>query len=189
MVWVQNYKDIWVNPFYTESQNKVFSIVDNYLQSPPISILDIGCGFAQVSNMFQKKYGTELYLLDGDSSNQDVNRINKWGSTQTMSYYSPVDGLAEHFDSQGMEYTFVDASNPSIAADKKFSLIYSFLSCGFHYPLSAYADLIKKHSDENTIIIVDVRYKCENKQETDYTVIENLTPDKRKYSKLHIKLN
>ena len=43
-------------------------MLEQYLPRPPKRILDIGCGYAHISDMFQKKYGTELYLLDGDIS-------------------------------------------------------------------------------------------------------------------------
>lgn len=36
-------------------------------------------------------------------------------------------------------------------------MIYSGKSCGFHYPLSTYKDLLYRHSDENTLLIFDLR--------------------------------
>ena len=46
----------------------------------------------------------------------------------------------------------------------KFDLITSYFSCGFHYPVKEYKELIQRHSHENTRIILDLR--CSTKSRT-----------------------
>jgi hypothetical protein len=61
-------------------------------------------------------------------------------------------------------YHLVDANNIIIPEDKKFDVITSWLSCGFHYPVSTYKDLILKHSHENTKVVMDLRTHIKTKQ-------------------------
>jgi hypothetical protein len=58
----------WSTPEYQAAKKLNFDLLDAELKKPPISILDIGCGLAWESRMFNDKYGTELWLLDGDTS-------------------------------------------------------------------------------------------------------------------------
>jgi hypothetical protein len=56
-------------------------------------------------------------------------------------------------------YHLVDANNIRIPEDVKFDVITSWLSCGHHYPVNAYMELMRKHSHENTRILLDIRCK------------------------------
>jgi hypothetical protein len=44
-----------------------------------------------------------------------------------------------------------------LSEDLKFDLITSYLSCGYHYPLSTYKELILKHSHKDTKLVFDIR--------------------------------
>jgi hypothetical protein len=102
-----------------------------------------------------------------------------------MSYYAPLSDLRKHYDSQGMKYVQVDGNKIDIPKDIKFDLITSYLSCGFHYPISTYCDLIKKHSNEDTVVIMDIRRKTLKHQGVDINVISVLNKDIGKFSKTH----
>jgi len=141
--------DVWSEDQYAVNKRNSFDVINKYLQSvgkQPKRILDIGCGRAFESQMLQEAYGCELYLLDGDYDNRNKNsaRDDSWGTTDTMSFYNPISKLKEDWNSRDMKYTFVDANNINIDHNIKFDLVYSFLSCGFHYPLNTYSELIKK---------------------------------------------
>jgi SAM-dependent methyltransferase len=181
----------WKDPAYIKDKQDLFYDLENYLLSPPKRILDIGCGNAYISEMFQKKYGTEIYLLDGDfsSNSKSAKRIAKYGSVEDFMFYSTVDDLKKEWDNKGLIYTFVDANNIKIPNDITFDLVYSWLSCGFHYPVSIYKDLIKKHTTEDSVIIMDFRRKSLDEQLKDFEIIHRLdrTEVQKKY-RLHIKL-
>ena len=146
----------WIDDGYTAFKNKCFTAIDNYLDVKPKKILDIGCGYAQESLLFQKKYGSKLWLLDGDASNSGTRDVS-YGTAESMKFYNHIADLQKYFDAQNLEYVFVNALDPLINDDTKFDLIFSFLSCGFHYPLEEYFDLIKKHSYKNTRLIFTLR--------------------------------
>ena len=87
-----------------------------------------------------------------------------------------------------MQYTFVDANDPQIPQDIKFDLVCSWLSCGYHYPVSTYTDLIRKHTDKDSVIIMDFRRKTLSQQQDQFEIVNCLNGDhvQKRYT-LHIK--
>jgi SAM-dependent methyltransferase len=160
----------WRSLEYQEENKLNFKLLDAELEEGPTSILDIGCGLAWESRMFNEKYGTELWLLDGDVSANDnkpksSSDVNYHTTTDDFLFYHPLSCLKEELDKKKTQnYTLVDTNNISIPEDKKFDLITSWLSCGFHYPASTYRDLILKHSHENTRIFFDIRLHLKTKE-------------------------
>lgn len=153
---MSNWSRLWRTSKYINAKKQNFEIVEKYLSQPPKRILDIGCGFAYESQWFQKKYGCELYLLEGNIN--DNKREIKYGSVEDFKFYNKTFELRSHWTSQGITYNFVDANYPYIQENIVFDVVYSFLSCGYHYPADTYKDLIKKHTDANSKIIMDIRH-------------------------------
>jgi len=160
----------WSTPEYQAAKKLNFDLLDAELVNPPTSILDIGCGLAWESRMFNDKYGTELWLLDGDTaSNADkpksASEVNYHVDSAEFLFYHPMSWLKEQLDAKGTNnYNLIDVNNISIPKDKKFDVITSWLSCGFHYPASTYKDLILQHSHENTRIFLDIRVDLKTKE-------------------------
>jgi SAM-dependent methyltransferase len=180
----------WLSPAYIKSREDVYDIVTAYLKQPPRRILDIGAGYAKVSELFQKNHGSELWLMDGDfETTKNRPRKAKYGAVDDFKFYRTRQDLEQHYQSQGMQYTFVDAANPVIPQDIKFDLICSWISCGFHYPFNTYSDLIRRHSDQDTVIIMDFRRKSIQQQQNDFAVVSCLNGDhvQKRYT-LHVKL-
>jgi hypothetical protein len=169
-----NYQHTWVKPQYIATKIETFNLLESYLTQPPKRILDIGCGFAKVSELFQKKYGTELYLMEGDMNKSSGKRIGKFGTIDNFQWYLPVERMKQEWDANGMTYTHVDGNNISIPEDVKFDVIYSWLSCGFHYPAKTYRDLILKHSMPDTVVIMDFRSGTMDQQIDDFETISIL---------------
>ena len=183
-------EDKWLSKWNREEHDiqkeENFKRVDDFLNFTPKRILDIGCGLAKESELFQKKYNAELYLLDGDfDSTKQRARDIRYGEADNFKFYSKVNDLKQSFDNRNIKYTFVDANNIDIEEDIKFDLIYSFLSCGFHYPVTTYYNLIKKHSTKDTICIFDIRR--ETLDESKIKIVDNIAVHK-KYSTLQIEL-
>ena len=155
---MSKWSDLWKSDGYKSGKTKNFSVVDSYIKFEPKNILDIGCGYARESKCFQEKYNSNLYLLDGNPKKDSQKRQIKYGSAESMDFYNSIEDLKKYYDSENMRYNFIDAANPIIPKDIKFDLIYSFLSCGFHYPANTYKELIQKHSTEDTLIIFDIRH-------------------------------
>jgi SAM-dependent methyltransferase len=155
----------WATPEYIAKRKGDFEALDAYLNKPIGRLLDIGCGFAWQSRFFAEKYNTELWLLDGDSSTNDKKAdtasFGNWNQGgDGLLFYHSLDYLDQELKRLGTtNYHLVDANNINIPEDVKFDVITSWLSCGHHYPVSVYRDLMLKHSHKDTRIILDIRRK------------------------------
>lgn len=155
---------LWSSDGYQAKKQVGFDALDAYLKVPPVRILDIGCGLAWESRLFNAKYNTEIWLMDGDvesNKNKHPEKANhgKWhNNPDTLLFYHGLDFLDQQLKQANVtNYHLVDVNNINIPGDVKFDVITSWLSCGFHYPVSTYKDLILKHSHENTVIAMDLR--------------------------------
>lgn len=170
----------WSSKQHQDKKKMMFDVVDSRINITPTTILDIGCGLASESEMFQQEYNSNLYLLDGDfNSTPDCSRDTNYGPSDSMAFYSKIDELKQSWDNRNLRYNFVNANDINISSDVKFDLVYSFESCGFHYPVNTYAELIKKHSHKNTILIFDIRIKTYEEQSKYFDVLEIIHTDKK----------
>jgi hypothetical protein len=157
--------DVWNTELYQQLKKENFEIVNSYLDVPPKKILDIGCGLAWESRLFNQLHDTELWLMDGDTKNNETKPLTAAARSYHVDpneflYYYPLQKLDDELKNLGTKnYHLIDCNNIQIDNDVKFDLITSWISCGFHYPASTYRDLILKHSHENTKIIFDMRIK------------------------------
>lgn len=179
-------KDEWADPEYLKIKEKNFKILDEYLKVKPKNLLDIGCGLAWESRMFSQKYGTELYLMDGDASankNKTVAQDVAYNaSADNFLFYNTFKNLKKQLSLLGTKnYHLIDCNDISIPKNIKFDLITSWLSCGFHYPISTYASLIRKHAHKETKIIMDLRkiyFKTEKITEEGFKIINVINKNK-----------
>lgn len=159
----------WNSPAYQQYKKDNYEALLTYLVTPPTSILDIGCGLAFESREFNANHNSEIWLLDGDIAH-NANKIHATDvgynpSADCFKFYHSFDWLKSELSARGFSnYHLVDVNDIDIPEDKKFDVIWSFLSCGFHYPVSNYRDLIEKHSHENTRVIVDLRTALKTKE-------------------------
>jgi SAM-dependent methyltransferase len=195
------YQKDWVNEeWFTEEyqihKRKNFELLDSYLETPPKRILDIGCGLAWESRMFNEKYGTELYLLDGDYDNnpQDRELVQARYSEDAsqFAFYYKLDFLRAELNKLNTQnYQLIDSNNINIADDIKFDLITSWVSCGFHYPVNTYRDLILKHSNKNTRVVMDLRMlaKAQDPVLDENIEVAEIVNRRRKYVTAEIKIS
>jgi hypothetical protein len=155
----------WTTEKYQAKRRTNFETVDAYLNQPIGRLLDIGCGFAWESRWFGEKYNTDLWLLDGDSSTNctkpETASYGNWNaSSDSLKFYHSFEFLNAKLQELGTKnYRLIDANNICIPSDVKFDLITSWLSCGHHYPVQTYINLMKRHSHAATRILLDIRCK------------------------------
>lgn len=187
--------EVWNTDHYRQQKRENFELASKYLPVAPKKILDIGCGLAWESRLFNQTYGSELWLLDGDTKNNDTKSPsaatgNYHSTSDEFLYYYPLQKIDNELKKLGTEnYHLIDCNNIQIDENIKFDLITSWVSCGFHYPSSTYRDLILKHSHPDTKIIFDIRIKT--KQSTPFlepgVEIVNRLNQRRKYVTAEIK--
>lgn len=185
----------WNSPAYQAYKKDNFEKLVNYLQTPPTNILDIGCGLAFEAREFNRVYNTDIWLLDGAPRNGQertelVNDVGYHPDVGTFMFYHSFDWLTNQLATRGAQnYHMIDVNNINIPEDKKFDVIWSFLSCGFHYPASTYQELIEKHSHKNTRVIVDLRTALKTKEiykEDCYNIVSEISRG-RKHVTVEIK--
>ena len=185
---MQNWLEEWNSEDYKNSKkNDIDVLISHFRKIPPKNLLDIGCGLAWESRALQKVFATELWLLDGDAdTNQERSKETKWNAdVNKMAFYHKLTRLNNALKETGLEnYKLIDCNNIDIPDDTKFDLIYSGMSCGFHYEANTYRDLIEKHSHLNTKIIFDLRNTM--LYQNNIEIVEILYKNK-KYSKCLIK--
>lgn len=185
----------WFTDEYQTDKKENFNLLDAYLETKPLSILDIGCGLAWESRMFNEKYGTELYLLDGDYDDnqfdQELVQARYSDNASRFAFYYKLDFLRNKLDELGTQnYHLVDSNNINID-DIKFDLITSWVSCGFHYPVNTYRDLILKHSHKDTRVVMDLRVlsKAQEPALDSNIKIVKVVNSRRKYITAEIKIS
>jgi trans-aconitate methyltransferase len=181
----------WQSNEYKKNKGISFDLIDSFLTEAPRNILDIGCGMAFESEMFQSKYNSNLYLLDGDfESSINATRDRKFGTADSMAFYTKIDSLKSSFDKRNLKYNFVDANNIQLPPDLKFDVVYSNVSCGYHYPLSTYLELLKMHTTKDSILIFDINSSRINEQITNiFTVVESKPyPGQKKTMKCRLQI-
>jgi hypothetical protein len=186
----------WFTSEYQQIKKENFEKLDKYLGTPPKRILDIGCGLAWESRLFNQTYNSELYLLDGDfdSNPTDKKLVQARYSTDAkeFAFYYKLDFLKTELDKLNTQnYKLIDCNNICIDEDIKFDLITSWVSCGFHYPINTYRDLILKHSHADTVVVMDLRILTKTTDpvvDNDVEII-NVINRRQKYATSHIKFN
>ena len=179
----RNWINRWNEQGHIDHKFQMYEVILKHLKNPPKSLLDIGCGLALESEFFFKHHNTELYLLEGDfESTHDKLREVKFGSVDNFRFYNTITDLKNSYDQRQMSYNFVDANSINLPKHCKFDLIYSNQSCGYHYPIATYKELIQAHSHKDTSVILDLR---KNLKYNDVK-IKNILVDSRKFIKAEI---
>jgi hypothetical protein len=185
------YTDKWSSPEYIERKLKNFRMIDNHFNLSFGNILDIGCGKAYESREFNKKYNSELWLIEGNSKNnyQEVKSGKYHHSATEFAQYFPIDTIKNQLnDLETKNYHLIDCNDINIPDNIKFDLITSYLSCGYHYPISTYKDIIKKHSHPDTKLVFDIRNRKGNLiLEEGIEVVHEFYRHGGKYAMCHIK--
>jgi SAM-dependent methyltransferase len=189
---------LWDTESYQQNKKENFEILDKFLVTPPMKILDIGCGLAWESRLFNEKYNSELWLLDGDTRDNESKsskaRAEKYHiSADEFLFYHPLSEVDTELKKLGTKnYHLIDCNNIDISEDVKFDLITSWVSCGFHYPVNTYRDLILKHSHAGTRVVMDLRvmYKKTNMPEREDGVeILKVIAQRKKFIMAELKLS
>lgn len=158
------------------------------LPGPFNLIMDIGAGIAEQAREFQSRFGSEIYLIEGHRPN-NVNKAagaakSKWQEkTENFLYYWDLDVLKTRLEALGTtKFHLVDCEKIDIPADVKFDLICSWKSCGYHYSVDSYLDLIRRHSHSGTRIVMDIRNsKAGLRRGTGWQIVKELYSHGNKY--------
>lgn len=159
----ENSTDEEFNSALTTMMLKDYNMICDHLPQNINSILDIGCGLGLIDIALYQHYdkNVNLHLLDKTNSISKDTSIR--GFNKEYVFYNSMDATTETLMNNGVDSNNINSyevSDKSI--DKlnncKFDLIISLLSCGWHYSIEIYLDLIKNTLTENGILILDIRH-------------------------------
>lgn len=143
--YVKELTDYWQTGEYQSKAQDNFDVIVKHIQ--PKRILDIGCGFAYESELFQKQFGSELTFIEGAPKNNA--RTSGWGNISNFDFYHDMQTLEREWQSRNLRY--------DLEPTGKYDLITSYLSLGHHYPVEVYLDMIKKHIASDGFLVLDLR--------------------------------
>ncbi|MEK7213621.1 MAG: glycosyltransferase [Patescibacteria group bacterium] len=150
---------------FSEDMMREYEIIKEFLPSKPQNILDIGCGVAGIDIMLHKYYKSsnhfpDFYLLDKTELNKNV----YYGIEKVAAHYNSLSVARNLLEINGVESSKIhtqEVTGSPIFSGRKFDLIISLISWGFHYPISTYLDEVYNALLMGGILIVDVRKKTD----------------------------
>ena len=168
---------------------KEFNSIKKYLPKSSKNILDIGCGLG-VINIFLNEY----YSKKSNFTLIDKNYVDKkvvYGFKNNSESYNKLEITKDFLILNGFktkQFQLVNADQ-NFVTKKKYELIISLLSMGYHYPIENYIDIIKKVSTKNTKVIFDLsmEYNELNKVKKYFNtivIIKNYNEVKQNYLRL-----
>ena len=138
------------------------------LAAKPKRIADIGCGYALFDLFAAKDTKADLILIDLEQNNR-----RHFGFAEKGAAYSNLDTARRLLEANGIKSSRITLINPekqSVTDLKPVDLAVSFLSCGFHYPVSTYAEFFRTSVAQGGTIMLDIRTVSEAGQ------IDDLAP-------------
>jgi len=121
----------------------------------PEYVADIGCGYALFDMFLAKEYDSKLALI-----NLESNDNRHFGFKDSGAAYSSLANIETFLKANGVKKGKVKTYNPEtddLSKIKKLDYAFSFISCGYHYPLSTYHQFFRDSVGKNGRIIVDIR--------------------------------
>ena len=151
-----------VKRLFHEDMEGECAILKPYLPEHARTILDIGCGVAGIDVLLDQHYRAkgrvvDICLLD----KTEMPKIVYYGLEQNGCYYNSL-AVAKAMlvdNGAGPDHIFLQEDRDDRAIDfkRKFDLVLSLISWGFHYPVTTYLDQVYNLLKPDGILILDVR--------------------------------
>ena len=150
-----------ISALYFQDMDRTFEGFRDYLPSRADNILDIGCGMGGIDLFLYNHFGlgTNIFLLDSHKTDLDIN-IGFHQDANLFSFYNDFDLSRLYLSENGVLESSIHTVNietDQFPIDRKFDVVVSLLSWGFHYPLETYLEAVKGTLSDNSSLIVDVR--------------------------------
>ena len=136
-----------------------FEHIADYLGARPIKkIVDIGCGHALIDLFMWEKYHCDIHLVDIESTN-----THHHGYKDSGAGYASLQAAKNYLVANGVPAEKIKITNPKVSTlvEKDCDLIFSLLSCGFHYPAATYAEFVASSLRPGGVFLFDLRKKSD----------------------------
>lgn len=146
---------------FSEDMMREYEIIKNFLPARAENILDVGCGVAGIDIMLNRHYkefgqSSNFYLLDKTELNNKV----YYGIKNVAAHYNSLDVARKLLEVNGVAPSNIhtqEVTGAPIFPGKKFDVVISLISWGFHYPVSTYLDQVYNLLTTGGMLIIDVR--------------------------------
>jgi hypothetical protein len=144
---------------YESEMREEYESIKHLLPNSCAAMLDIGCGIAGIDVLLSRHYalGVMLHLLD----KTEVARRVYYGFNQKAAFYNSLSiarDLLLYNGVPGDRIRLHEATAENeIPFGTEIDLVISFISWGFHYPVSTYLDRVHDLLSEGGRLILDVR--------------------------------
>jgi SAM-dependent methyltransferase len=155
--------DEQINDALTIMMIKDYDMIKHTLPTQVENILDIGCGLGLIDLALYNHYNGNVSINLLDKTNTISEDTSVRGFNKEYVFYNSMDATVETLTSNGVAENTLHAyevNDDSLQAieGKQFDLIMSFLSCGWHYSIETYVELIKKTLKADGVLILDIRH-------------------------------
>lgn len=146
-----------INKKFFKDMNKEYQDLKKYIPSDIKSVIDIGSGIGAI-NIFLNRYHPtirEFILVDKNFISKKVRYGFVSGTTEG---YNKLAITKKFLMSNGIDSEKIflfDFTNDKLPT-KKYDLVISLISMGYHYPIENYLNYLKKNSTKNTVFIFDI---------------------------------
>lgn len=155
--------DEQINDALTTMMIKDYDMIKSSLPTQVDNILDIGCGLGLIDLALYNHYNGNININLLDKTNTISEDTSVRGFNKEYIFYNSMDATTETLTSNGVAESALhtyEVSDESLQAieGKQYDLIMSFLSCGWHYSIETYVELIKKTLKADGVLILDIRH-------------------------------
>ena len=167
------------------TQQKDIKVIDSFLKSKPLKVLDIGCGLGiydlAIYDYFNRDNNLTFYLLDKTTSAAEEKNIH-YGYRPVASFYNNLDYTTELLNINGIPKNNIQCisvdneiapcnqpalggqgdltlTTKKLAALSEVDLVISIISWGYHYPISTYLDVVYKILKSDGLLCLHCRDK------------------------------
>jgi len=126
-------------------------------ERPVIRLADIGCGYAIFDLFAARALGCDPVLID-----LEANARRHFSFAAEGAAYSSLSVARGFLESNGIAPKRISTLNPgreSVTGIGPVDLVVSFLSCGFHYPVSTYTAFFARNVAPGGRIMLDLRLR------------------------------
>ncbi len=143
---------------YHKSLDEIFSTIKPYLPNSAERVVDIGSGLGGIDILINQHYEDKstIYLVDGMRDEPEHFKADRtFSNARVAAKFLAENGVSNMFaiDPNLVKY----GNDPVMMPDFKANIVVSFASYCFHYSPMLYVDFVKAVTDEQSVIIFDVR--------------------------------
>jgi hypothetical protein len=150
-----------VETLYSAEMADTYRTFQSYIPKRLARTLDIGAGMAGINILIHRSApaASEIWLLDKDGESEFWN-AGYHENASSFSHYNSFTDAIDCLSTNGIEkdrIRTIDISRQPFPREIGFDLVTSFLSWGFHYPVSTYLDDVYTALTPGGLLVMDIR--------------------------------